>query len=129
VSRLSASFERPGLPAIALTTDTSFMTAFANDHGFEGIFERQVQALGKPEDILLAISTSGSSKNVILAVEQARATGMKSIGLVGDGGRLGGMCDILIAVPDNSTQHIQEAHLAIEHVICDLVEIVLFDRP
>jgi phosphoheptose isomerase len=128
VSRLTATFERPGLPAIALTTDSSFLTAFANDRGYEGVFERQVQALGKPEDVLFGISTSGNAKNVVLAVEQAKKMGMKSIGLLGSGGRLGGMCDIVIAVPDDSTQHIQEAHLAIEHVICDLVEIELFDR-
>lgn len=128
VSRLSASFERPGLPAIALTTDTSFLTAYANDFGFDGIFQRQVQALGAPEDVLLAISTSGRSKNVLLAVEQAREIGMTSIGLIGDGGPLARLCDVVIAVPDDTTQHVQEAHLAIEHVICDLVEIELYDR-
>jgi phosphoheptose isomerase len=128
MSRLTLAFERPGLPAIALTTDTSFLTAYANDQGYEGVFERQVQALGKPEDVLLAISTGGNSKNVILAVERAKEIGMMSIGLLGRGGQLGSMCDLSIAVPDESTQHIQEAHLAIEHVICDLVEIELFDR-
>jgi len=128
VSRLTVAFDRPGLPAIALTTDASFLTAFANDCGYDGIFERQVQALGKPEDVLIAISTSGNSKNVILAVDQAREMGITSIGLLGMGGRLSGLCDIAISVPDDTTQHIQEAHLAIEHVICDLVEIQLFDR-
>ena len=128
VSRLTVAFERPGLPAIALTTDSSFLTAFANDCGYEGVFERQVRVLGKPEDVLIGISTSGNSKNVVLAVERSKQMGMKSIGLLGTGGRLGGMCDVAIAVPDDSTQHIQEAHLAIEHVICDLVEIELFDR-
>ena len=127
VSRLNIAVDRPGLPAIALTTDSSFLTAFANDCGFEGIFERQVQALGRPEDVLLVISTSGNSRNVVLAVEQAQALGMKSIGLLGRGGQLLGMCDVAIAVPDDSTQRVQEAHLAIEHVICDLVEIELFD--
>ena len=128
VGRLNAALERPGLPAIALTTDSSFITAFANDCGYEGVFERQVQALGRPDDVLLAISTSGNSENVVLAVGQARVMGMKSIGLLGSGGRLRGSCDIAIAVPSDSTQHIQEAHLAIEHVICELVEIELFDR-
>jgi len=128
VSRLTLTFERPGLPAIALTTDTSFLTAYANDRGYEGVFERQVHALGKPEDVLLAISTSGNSKNVILAVERAKEIGMMSIGLLGSGGRLGGLCDLAISVPDDNTQHVQEAHLAIEHVICDLVELELFDR-
>ncbi len=129
LSRLTLAFDRPGLPAIALTTDTSFLTAFANDSGFDGVFERQVQALGKPEDVLLAISTSGNSKKVVLAVQQANEIGMKSIGLLGSGGRLASLCNVVIAVQDDSTQFIQEAHLAIEHVICDLVEIELFDRP
>lgn len=129
VSRLTVAFDRPGLPAIALTTDTSLLTAFANDSGFEGVFARQVQALGRPEDVLLAISTSGDSPNVLLAVEQATEIGMASIGLMGNSGRLRSLCDVAINVPDESTQHIQEAHLAIEHVICDLVEIELFDRP
>ncbi len=130
VSRLSLSFERPALPAIALTTDTSFLTAYANDSGYEGVFMRQVEALGRPGDVLLGISTSGNAKNVALAVAKAKEIGMRCIGLVGSGGgRLGRMCDTLIKVPDDTTQHIQEAHLAIEHVICDLVEIRLFDRP
>jgi D-sedoheptulose 7-phosphate isomerase len=128
VSRLSTEFERPGLPAIALTTDSSFLTAYANDSGFEGVFERQVQALGKSEDVLIAISTSGNSKNVVRAVERASEMGLKSIGLLGSEGRLSGQCDVAIAVPDPSTQHIQEAHLAIEHVLCELVEIQLFGR-
>jgi len=128
VSRLSSEFERPGLPAIALTTDSSFLTAYANDSGFEGVFERQVQALGKSEDVLIAISTSGNSKNVVRAVERASEMGLKSIGLLGSEGRLSGQCDVAIAVPDPSTQHIQEAHLAIEHVLCELVEIQLFGR-
>ena len=129
VGRLNAALERPGLPAIALTTDSSFITAYANDCGYEGVFERQVQALGRPEDVLLALSTSGNSLNVVRAVEQGRAIGMKTIALMGSGGRLAGLCDLAIAVPADSTQHIQEAHLAIEHVICELVEIELFDRP
>jgi D-sedoheptulose 7-phosphate isomerase len=128
VSRLSADFERPGMPAIALTTDSSFMTAYANDYGYEGVFERQVQVLGKPGDVLIAISTSGSSENVIRAVLQAREIGLKTIGLIGQGGRLASLCDVAIAVPDTSTQHVQETHLAIEHVLCELVEIQLFGR-
>lgn len=126
VSRLTADFERPGLPAIALTTDTSFLTAFANDCGFEGVFERQVQTLGKPGDVLIGISTSGNSANVIRAVEAARATDMRTIVLTGSGGRLAGMADVAVSVPSANTQHIQEAHLAIEHILCDLVERYLF---
>lgn len=129
VGRLSVALDRPGLPALALTTDTSFLTAYANDFSYDGIFERQVQALGKPEDVLIGISTSGNSKNVALAFEQAREIGMRTIGLLGTGGMLRGMCDIAISVPEETTQHVQEAHLTIEHVICELVEIQLFDRP
>ena len=128
VNRLSADFERPGLPAIALTTDSSFLTAYANDSGFEGVFERQVQALGKPEDVLIAISTSGNSENVVRATRRASEMGLKCVGLLGSEGRLSGQCDVSIAVPDDSTTHIQEAHLAIEHVLCELVEIHLFGR-
>lgn len=126
VSRLTKDFDRPGLPAIALTTDTSFLTAFANDCGFDGIFARQVQALGTPGDVLLGISTSGSSPNVVLAAKTARAAGLRTIALTGAGGRLSAIVDVAIAVPSADTQHIQEAHLAIEHLICGLVERDLF---
>jgi len=126
VNRLTREFERPGLPAIALTTDTSFLTAFSNDCGFEGVFERQVQALGKAGDVLIGISTSGSSANVVRAVEAARTAKMRAIVLTGSGGRLAGVGDVSICVPSTDTQYIQEAHLAIEHVLCDLVERHLF---
>jgi D-sedoheptulose 7-phosphate isomerase len=129
VSRLTRDFERPGLPAIALTTDTSFLTAFANDCGFEGVFARQVQALGRPGDVLLGISTSGNSANVIQAVELARATGVRTVSLTGAGGRLAKLADVAISVPSDDTQHIQEAHLAIEHLLCMLVERALFGGP
>jgi phosphoheptose isomerase len=126
VSRLSKDFERPGLPAIALTTDTSFLTAFANDYGYEGVFERQVQALGRPYDVLIAISTSGNSPNVIRAVETARVAHMRTIALTGSGGRLSGMVHAAISVPSMNTQYIQEIHLVIEHILCELVECSLF---
>lgn len=126
VSVLSQDFKRPGLPAIALTTDTSFLTAYANDFGYEGIFERQVQALGKPGDVLVGISTSGNSTNVVRAVEAAQTAGMRTLVLTGNAGRLPGMAEVAISVPSADTQHIQEAHLAIEHVICELVERQLF---
>lgn len=128
VSRLTKDFERPALPAIALTTDTSFLTAYANDLDFQGIFARQIEALGKPGDVLLGISTSGNSLNVIRAVEIARQLNLRIITLTGNGGALTGMADAGIAVPSNNTQHIQESHLAIEHIICDLVERALFER-
>ncbi len=126
VSRLTKEFERPGLPAIALTTDTSFLTAFANDCGFDGIFDRQVRALGKPGDVLLGISTSGNSPNVIQAVTAAQALRMRTVALTGAGGRLASMADVAISVPSGDTQYIQESHLAIEHIVCGLVERDLF---
>jgi len=126
VSRLTKSVERPGLPAVALTTDTSFLTAFANDCGFDGVFERQVQALGRPGDVLIGISTSGNSPNVVRAVRRARTGGLRSVVLTGAGGLLGTLGDVVIAVPSTDTQHIQEVHLAIEHLICALVERDLF---
>jgi phosphoheptose isomerase len=128
VSRLTKDFERPGLPAIALTTDTSFLTAYTNDCGYEGVFARQVQALGRARDVLLGISTSGNSANVIQAMELARGLGLKSVALTGAGGRLAKLADVAIAVPCEDTQHIQEAHLAIEHLLCLLVEQALFGR-
>lgn len=126
VSRLSVEFDRPGLPAIALTTDTSFLTAFANDCGFEGVFERQVRTLGRPGDVLVAISTSGNSPNVLRASEAAVELGMAVVSLTGAGGRLPGLASVAVAVPSSNTQHVQESHLAIEHLICELVEQDLF---
>jgi D-sedoheptulose 7-phosphate isomerase len=126
VSRLTKDFPRPAIPAVALTTDTSFLTAYANDCGYEGVFSRQVEALGAPGDVLLGISTSGSSENVIRAVEAARAAGMRTVALIGMAGRLAGLADVAICVPSEHTQYIQEAHLAIEHIICHLVERALY---
>jgi D-sedoheptulose 7-phosphate isomerase len=128
VSRLTKDFERPGLPAIALTTDTSFLTAFGNDCGFEGVFERQVRALGRAGDVLLGISTSGNSPNVIRAVAAAKELGMRVVALTGAGGRLPPMADVAVAVPSTDTQLIQESHLAIEHMICERVERALFEK-
>src|SRR5215475_1671777 len=115
VNRLSKDFDRPGYPAIALTTDTSFLTAYANDHGYDGVFERQVQALGKENDVLIGISTSGNSTNIIRAVSAARELRMKSIGLLGEGGKLTAMVDQPIVIPSRDTQQIQEILLAVEH--------------
>jgi D-sedoheptulose 7-phosphate isomerase len=122
VNRLTAEFERPGLPAIALTTDTSLLTAYANDFGFDGVFARQVQALGKAGDTLLAISTSGGSRNVVAAVTEAKRVRMHVVTLTGNRGPLAALADVAIAVPESTTAHVQEAHLAIEHVLCHLVE-------
>jgi D-sedoheptulose 7-phosphate isomerase len=126
VGRLTREKERPGLPAIALTTDTSFLTAFPNDVGFDGVFARQVQALGAPGDILIAISTSGSSRNVLAAAEEARRTGLSVVALLGEDGPLATMADVAIRVPTRDTQLVQQVHLAVEHVMCDLVERALF---
>ena len=126
VSRLSREKERRALPAIALTTDTSFLTAFANDCGFEGVFERQIEAHGQKGDVLLAISTSGNSKNVVRGVRKAKSLGLATIGLAGEGGTLTGLVDFAIVVPSRDTQRIQEAMLAVEHILCDLTERALF---
>lgn len=126
VGRLTRDVERRALPAIALTTDTALLTACGNDFGFETVFARQVEALQRPGDVLLAISTSGDSPNVVRAVEAARAAGLRTIALIGQGGRLAELAEVVIAVPSTSTQHIQEAHLAVGHVLCDLVERRLF---
>lgn len=119
---------RPALPALALTTDSSFLTAFGNDEGFSNVFSRQIEAHGRPGDVLVAISTSGSSPNVLRAVEAARAAGMKTIALTGSGGPLGDVSDLAIRVPSENVAHIQEAHLTIEHAICDVVEELMFGR-
>ena len=126
VNLLSKDLNRPGLPAISLTTDTSFLTAFSNDSNFEGVFERQVQALGKPNDLLIAISTSGNSKNVIKAVVAAKSKKMRTIALTGNGGQLKKITDVAISIPSTNTQYIQEVHLSIEHSLCELVEHDLF---
>ena len=126
VGRLSKQHDRPGLPAIALTTDSSFLTAHANDVGFDAVFERQVQALGRPGDVLIGVSTSGSSTNVLRAMGAASAIGMLTIALTGSAGRIAQLAEILVAVPSSDTQYIQEALLAIEHTICELVEHSLY---
>lgn len=125
-SRLTGDFLRPGLPALALTTDTSFLTAYANDHDFDGVFARQVQALGRPGDVLLGISTSGNSRNVIRGLEAAQRGGLRTVALTGDGGTLARLADVCVAIPSQHTAHVQEAHLAIEHLLCHFVERALF---
>jgi len=115
--------ERQALAAIALTTDTSILTAVGNDYGFDRIFLRQVEALLRPEDVLIGISTSGRSANVNAAVRRARSVGAVTIGLAGgDGGELAALVDIALVVPSNNTARVQECHIAIGHIICSLVE-------
>lgn len=115
--------DRKPLAAIALTTDTSALTSIANDYAFEAVFARQVIALGRPGDLLVGISTSGNSKNICSAVEEAKAIGMTSVGLLGrDGGKLRAMCDHAIVVPSDVTARIQESHILIGHTLCGLIE-------
>jgi len=115
--------ERRSLPAIALTTDTSALTAIGNDYGFERIFERQVEGLASRGDVLIGISTSGNSPNVIKALELGNKLGCKTIGLSGqDGGKMNGCCDINIVVPSQTTARIQEMHILIGHIICGAVD-------
>jgi D-sedoheptulose 7-phosphate isomerase len=123
VSTLTIDNRRPSIPAIALTTDSSLLTAIANDFGIEGVFARQVESLGRDGDVLIAISTSGNSVNVIRAAEQARAQGLGVVALTGEsGGALAPAADVAIRVPSLVTAHIQEAHLAIEQLLALLVE-------
>jgi D-sedoheptulose 7-phosphate isomerase len=115
--------DRRPLAAVALSTDTSALTCIGNDYGFDEVFARQVTGLGRKGDCLLAISTSGNSRNVVRAVEAARAAGIGVIGLLGrDGGVLRGLCDVAIVVPSTTTARIQEAHIFIGHTLCALVE-------
>jgi len=119
--------ERPGLPAVALTTDSSILTAVGNDYGFDQVFARQIAALGQPGDVAIGISTSGNSANVIMAVKEAKKRNLKTIGLTGkDGGELSKCVDIPITVAAENTAQIQECHIAIGHIICELVENSLF---
>ncbi|MCX8056658.1 MAG: SIS domain-containing protein [Ignavibacteria bacterium] len=125
--RLNHHIKRPALPAIALTTDTSNLTAGGNDIGYENVFARNVEGLGNEGDVLWAISTSGNSPNIIKAIEVARSKKMFVLGLTGlTGGKMSNMCDVIIKVPSESTQRIQEGHLTIEHIICELVELELY---
>lgn len=119
--------ERSSIPAIALTTNTSVLTALSNDYGYERSFSRQIEAVANSEDVVVAISTSGNSANVLAAVEVARKKECRTVGLTGEGGgRLAGEVDVAIQVPSRETPRIQEAHIVIIHVICYLVEEKLF---
>jgi D-sedoheptulose 7-phosphate isomerase len=128
VSRFN--YDRPGLAAIALTTDSSILTGIANDYGYERVFARQVEALGRPGDVLFALSTSGRSPNVLAALAAARQGGLATVGFTGAGGTaMAPLCDLLLGVPSDSTPRIQEGHLVLGHTICAMVEARLFPRP
>ncbi len=125
--RLNHKINRPAIPAIALTTDSSNMTAGGNDIGFENVFARNVEGLGQAGDVLLAISTSGNSDNVIKAVNKAKEKGMKVIGFLGGtGGQLLNLVDIPIKIPSYNTQRIQEGHITVAHIVCELLESELY---
>ena len=125
VNRLN--YDRPPIAAIALTTDTSILTSVGNDSSFDELFERQVRALGREDDVALAISTSGNSRNVLRAVDAAHELGIKTIALAGrDGGKLAGGVDVALVVEASSTQRIQETHITIGHILCELVEDALY---
>ena len=120
--------KRRSLPAIALTTNTSILTALSNDYGYETVFSHQVEALANEKDVVIGISTSGNSPNVIEAIKVAKAKGAKTIGLTGgNGGQLAKVADLVLAVPSDNTPRIQEAHIAIGHIVCELVERELAD--
>lgn len=118
--------ERPAMAAVALTTDTSALTALANDYGFDRVFARQVEALGRPGDVLLGLSTSGNSANVIEAIKMAREKEMKVVSFTGDGGKMAELSDLVLAVPSGNTMRIQEIHLTLGHVLCKLIEELVF---
>ncbi len=122
--------ERRPLPALSLSTDSSVLTSIGNDYSFEQVFAKQIEAFAKPQDLAIAISTSGNSANVIAGTRAARRAGIKIIGLTGGktnpGGKLAGECDLLLNVPTDFTPHIQETHLWIEHILCELSEKKLF---
>jgi D-sedoheptulose 7-phosphate isomerase len=114
---------RPALRAVALTTDSSILTACGNDFGFDNIFERQIEALGQPGDVFLGISTSGNSPNILKALHQAAKLDMATIGFSGNGGgKMRDLCDYNVIIPSNITMNIQESHLALEHILCMVVE-------
>ncbi|WP_158752633.1 D-sedoheptulose 7-phosphate isomerase [Dyella sp. S184] len=128
VSRFN--FDRPGLAGIALTTDTSILTAIGNDYGYDYVFARQVEALGRKGDVLFAISTSGNSKNIVRAIHAARDSGIGVIGFTGQtGGAMAELCDICLNMPTTETPKVQEGHEFLGHLICGLIEREMFESP
>ncbi|MBI5916747.1 MAG: D-sedoheptulose 7-phosphate isomerase [Bacteroidetes bacterium] len=128
-AELSGRFylNRKALFAEALHVNTSFLTAVGNDFGFEHVYARAVEAMGRPGDLLFALSTSGNSPNILLAIKKAKESGMKVVGMTGaDGGKMDSICDFLIKIPSNDTPRIQEGHILVGHIICALAEKALF---
>jgi D-sedoheptulose 7-phosphate isomerase len=125
VSRLN--YDRPGLSAIALTTDTSALTAIGNDYGFDRAFARQIEAIGSAGDVFIAISTSGNSVNILAAIEAAKQKNISVVGLTGaSGGKMNGLCDIILKMPSPRTPNIQECHIMFGHIICQIIEDTIF---
>jgi D-sedoheptulose 7-phosphate isomerase len=123
------AYDRPGLPAFALTTDASVLTSISNDYGYEHVFARQVEAVGRPGDVLIGLSTSGRSPNVIAALRAARARQLVTVGMTGEqAADMAACCDYLLQVPSSKTPRIQEGHILIGHVLCGLVERVMYPR-
>jgi len=120
-------FDRPSLPSLALTTDTSALTAIGNDYGYDKVFSRQLEGMGQDGDLFIGISTSGNSQNIINAFHSAKEKNIKTVALVGkDGGEMAKIADISLIVPSNSTPRIQESHILIGHIICDIIEKEIF---
>ena len=120
-------FDRPSIPSIALTTDTSNLTAIGNDYGYDKVFSRQMEGMGSEGDLFIGISTSGNSENIVNAINAAKAKGVTTVALVGrDGGEMARISDYAIIVPSNATPRIQESHILIGHMICDIIEKELF---
>ena len=123
-------YDRHPLASVALTTDTSVMTAIGNDYGYEKVFERQVQGLGRPGDVLVGISTSGRSPNVLLALQAGKAMGLVTVGMTGNQReKIEGCVDLCIRIPSRSTPKIQEGHIVVGHALCGLVEAIMYPRP
>jgi D-sedoheptulose 7-phosphate isomerase len=123
-------FDRPGLAAVALTTDTSALTAIGNDYGFERLFARQVDALGRKGDVFIGLSTSGNSPNILKALDEARLKGLVTVGLTGQGGgRMAALCDHCLRMPSSETPRIQEGHIVVGHTVCALIEREMFTPP
>ena len=122
------NYERPGLPAMALATNYSVMTAAGNDYSFEQVFQRELEANGRAGDLFIGISTSGNSQNILNALESCERLGIRSIGLAGEGGRIREAADLCLSVPSDCTPRIQECHILIGHILCEIVENRLFPR-
>ncbi|MDP1783880.1 MAG: D-sedoheptulose 7-phosphate isomerase [Sulfuricurvum sp.] len=120
-------FDRPSIPSLALTTDSSNLTAIGNDYGYDKVFSRQLEGMGQEGDLFIGISTSGNSQNIINAFESAKERGITTVALTGrDGGKMGEMADFAIIIPSNATPRIQESHILIGHILCDIIEKELF---